>query len=313
MQTKSFKQTMSDGTEIWINRWAPDSDSEIKAVIQLHHGLAEHSMRYDRLGSVLAENGFVLNAYDMRGHGQTAELSISNKTGMFGKLADKKGFDRAVYDLFEITNALKNVYPDKKVVLLAHSFGSFIGQSFIEQFGDKIDGCILCGSAGPRNFEIKAGYILAKVIKLIKGSNKTSKLLNNLCFGSYNKKIENPKTEYDWLSKNEMNVNMYQMDNWCGIPLTTSFYCDMLYGLKKIHNEINIDCIPKKLPIYLIYGSEDPVGNYGKTVKALYEIYKSKKIDNVEIKEFAGDRHELFNEIDCETVENDVMSWISKL
>ena len=73
MQTKSFYQTMSDGCEIWINRWAPDSDVKIKGVVQLHHGLAEHSMRYDRLGSVLAENGYVLNAYDMRGHGQTAE------------------------------------------------------------------------------------------------------------------------------------------------------------------------------------------------------------------------------------------------
>lgn len=313
MQTKSFTQTMSDGVEIWINRWSPDSDDEIKGVIQLHHGLAEHSMRYDRLGSILAENGYVLNAYDMRGHGQTAELAISKKTGGFGKLADKKGFDRAVYDLFEITNAVKNVYPGKKVILLAHSFGSFVGQSFIEQFGDKIDGCILSGSAGPRKMTVAFGYVLAKLVKLFKGADNTSKLLGNLSFGSYNKKINNPKTEYDWLTKNEMCVSMYQMDNWCGIPLTTSFYCDMLYGLKKIHNIINIDCIPKQLPVLLMYGSEDPVGSYGKTVKKLFEIYKSKKIEKAEIKEYSGDRHELLNETDCETVEKDIIDWVNKL
>ena len=83
MQNKSFTLTMRDGMEIFLNRWMPDEDKEIKGIIQLHHGLAEHSMRYDRLGSVLAENGYVLNAYDMRGHGKTAENAEKKGTGLF--------------------------------------------------------------------------------------------------------------------------------------------------------------------------------------------------------------------------------------
>ena len=129
---------MDDGYELCLNRWQPDSEEDIKGVVQLHHGLAEHSLRYDRFGSVLAENGWVLNAYDMRGHGRSAEIADKNGTGIFGKLADKKGFDRAVLDLKAVTDNLKNDFPGKKTILMGHSFGSFVAQGFIEEYGNDI-------------------------------------------------------------------------------------------------------------------------------------------------------------------------------
>lgn len=313
MQTKSFTQTMSDGFEIFINRWAPDSDEDIKGVIQLHHGLSEHSMRYDRLGSVLAENGYVLNAYDMRGHGKTAENAVAKKTGMFGKLADKDGFNRVVKDLYEVTNALKNVYPGKKTVLLGHSFGSFVSQAYIEQFGDQIDGVILSGTAGPQRPLIFFGRIAANLVKLFKGGDYVSTLLDKLSFGSYNKRIENPKSKYSWLSANEMAVSMYEMDNWCGIPLTTSFFCDMVGGLNQIHKPSNMKKIPENLPVFFFYGDQDPVGGYGKTINKLFDIYKKNGLQRIEAKAFEGDRHEVLNELDCEVVEKDIMEWISSI
>lgn len=313
MQTKSFSQIMSDGTEIWINRWAPDSDDQIKGVIQLHHGIQEHSMRYDRLGSVLADAGYVLNAYDMRGHGHTAELAIEAKKGMFGKLADKDGFDRIVCDLYEITNAVKIVYPGKKLILLTHSFGSFVGQAFIERFGNKIDGCVLLGSAGPDNFRIRLGQIIAHTLKTIKGSDYVSEFLYNLAMGSYNKKIKNPKDKFSWLSVNELNVDIFNMDNWCGIPLTNSILCDLTDGLLNIHSRSNMKKIPKDLPVYIAYGDGDPVGNYGKTVEKLFRVYKKIGISNVQIKKYENVRHELLNEDIKETVENDIIDWFSKI
>lgn len=313
MQTKSFSQIMSDGTEIWINRWAPDSDDQIKGVIQLHHGIQEHSMRYDRLGSVLADAGYVLNAYDMRGHGHTAELAIEAKKGMFGKLADKDGFDRIVCDLYEITNAVKIVYPGKNLILLSHSFGSFVAQAFIERFGNKIDGCVLLGSAGPDNFRIRLGQIIAHTLKTIKGSDYVSEFLYNLAMGSYNKKIENPKDKFSWLSVNELNVDIFNMDNWCGIPLTNSILCDLTDGLLNIHSRSNIKKIPKDLPVYIAYGDGDPVGNYGKTVEKLFRVYKKIGISNIQIKKYENVRHELLNEDIKETVENDIIDWFSKI
>ena len=311
MQMKSFTLKMDDGYELCLNRWMPDTEEEIKGVIQLHHGLAEHSLRYDRFGSVLAENGWVLNAYDMRGHGRSAEIADKNGTGIFGKLADKKGFDRAVLDLKAVTDNLKNDFPGKKTILMGHSFGSFVTQGFIEEYGNDIDACILCGTAGPRRALVTVGSIAAHVITFFTGKNKCVPLLDKLSFGSYNQRITNPRTEVDWLSANELNVDMYKMDNWCGFPLTASFYCSMTEGLCKIHKNSNIKKIPVNLPVFFIWGSEDPVGDYGKTIKELIEIYKSRGM-KVDFKEYPGDRHEILNENNKEEVEKDIIDWIDK-
>ena len=308
---KSFMLKMDDGYELSVNRWMPDTEEEIKGVIQLHHGLAEHSLRYDRFGSVLAENGWVLNAYDMRGHGRSAENAEKNGTGIFGKLADKKGFDRAVLDLKAVTDNLKNDFPGKKTILMGHSFGSFVSQGFIEEFGSSIDACILCGTAGPRPALVGFGSFFAHLITFFTGKNKIVPLLDKLSFGSYNARIQNPRTEFDWLSANELNVDMYKMDNWCGFPLTASFFCSMTEGLVKIHKSKNMKKIPSSLPVFFIWGSDDPVGSYGATIKKLIEIYKSNGI-KVDFKEYPGDRHEILNENDKETVEKDIIEWVNK-
>ena len=310
MQIKGFAFKANDGTELWINRWAPDPEEEIKGIVQLHHGLAEHSLRYDRIGSILAENGYVFNAYDMRGHGKTAELAVEAKTGMFGKLADKDGFARVVEDLHEVIDSYKKEYPGKKIVLLGHSFGSFVAQGYIENYGKDIDGCVLCGTAGPRDALIFFGKIAVSLIKAIRGGNSFVPFLDTLAFGNYNEKTEK-KTNHDWLSRNEMNVQMFFSDKWCNIPLTTSFYSDMMTGLSTIHNRSNIDNIPKELPLYMIYGGQDPVGDYGKTVQKLYKIYCRKGIKNIVIKEYLEDRHEILNEVDKEVVESDLLAWLN--
>ena len=313
MMMKSFTLKMDDGYELCLNRWQPDTEEEIKGVIQLHHGLAEHSLRYDRFGSVLAENGYVLNAYDMRGHGRTAEVAEKNGTGMFGKLADKKGFDRAVADLKAVTDNLKNDFPGKKTIVMGHSFGSFVTQGYIEEHGNEIDACILCGTAGPRPALVTVGSIATHIITFFAGKNKCVAMLDKLAFGSYNQRVKNPRTEFDWLSANPSNVDMYKMDNWCGIPLTASFFCSMMEGLTKIHKSANMKKIPTTLPVFFIWGSEDPVGSYGATIKNLIEIYKSNGMEKIDQKEYPGDRHEILNEDNKEEVENDIISWVSKL
>lgn len=310
MQLKSFFQTMSDGNEIWVNRWIPDNENEIKGVIQLHHGLSEHSLRYDRLGNVLTELGFVLNAYDMRGHGKTAENAEAKGTGKFGKLADKDGFNRVVEDLHETIDNLKKEYEGKKIVLLGHSFGSFISQAYIEDYGKDIDGCILCGTSGPKGMIVDFGKIIVNIAALFCGKDSVLKSLKQISFGSYNNRIKNPVSDLAWLSQNEDNIKIYEMDKWCGTELTTSFYKDMLTGLKRIHNKNNIKKIPQNLPVMFIYGTDDPVGNYGKSILKLAEIYTNDGLDSVTVKAYENDRHEIFNEADKETVEQDVINWV---
>lgn len=311
MKVNSFSLKMNDGCEIFLNRWEPDAPEDIKGVVQLHHGLAEHSMRYDRLGSILAENGYVLNAYDMRGHGKTAETAIAKGEGRFGQLARKNGFETAVEDLAFIIESLKKDYPDKKIVLLGHSFGSFISQGYIEKYGERIDGCILCGTSGPQIPLAPIGKVVAKVVRAFKGPDATSKFLTKLSFGSYNKHIANPQTADDWISLNELNRQMYEMDKWCGFPLTVSFFVDITTALSTIHKKKNMKTVPTNLPVFFIYGKEDPVGGYGKTIEKLYEIYQKNGVKNLQIKGYENDRHEIFNEDDKETVEKDVLQWLS--
>lgn len=320
MALKSFSFKTKDGFEHWINRWIPDADPsapeespKIKGLVIFNHGLAEHSMRYDRFGTVLSENGYVFNAFDMRGHGRTAEISLTNKNGMFGKLADKNGFERVVDDVDEIMDELISAYPGVPVILMAHSFGSFVAQSYIERYHGKIKGCILIGTAGPRPLLIGFGDFFAKLTKLLVGPDKESHLLEVLAFGSYNSRIKNCQSPFDWLTKDQLILKMHESDVWSNIHLKISFFCDMMHGLKTIHKKSNMAQIDKDLPIYLLFGSDDPVGDYGKTPKALAACYKKLGIQNVTVKEYPGDRHEILNETDREQVEKDILEILGKI
>ena len=311
MQNKSFFQTMSDGCEIWVNRWIPDDGTEIKGIVQINHGLCEHSMRYDRLGSVFADNGYVLCAHDMRGHGRTAQNAESKNCGKFGYLSDKDGFNRVIDDLKEITLKLKEDFPNKKTILFGHSFGSFVSQGFIEKYADVIDSCVLCGTSGPNPLS-KIGYLLSGLICVLKGKKNTCKLLEKIAFGSYNKRIPNATSPKAWLSVSEANIMLYEGDAWCNFSLTNSFYHDMTGGLSQIHSKKNMKKIPKNLPLLFIYGTEDPVGNYGKSINALVDIYKNDGMSEITVIPYEGYRHEILNDEIKETVEKDVLEWIAK-
>ncbi|MBR4790834.1 MAG: lysophospholipase [Treponema sp.] len=317
MALKSFSFKTNDGTDLWVNRWIPESNdpekpAEIKAVIVFNHGLAEHSLRYDRFGSILSENGYVFNAFDMRGHGRTAEMAIEKGTGDFGKLADKNGFKKAVGDVDELIDAVTKEYPGVPVILMAHSFGTFIAQYYIENYHGKIKACILSGTAGPRLPLTTAGNIAANIIKFFCGKNSVVGLLDKLSFGSYNARIKDLESIHDWLSKDKTVVQMYDSDKWCGFPLKTIFFCDMTAGLCNIHKKSNMAKIDKDLPIYMLWGSEDPVSDYGKTIRQLAECYKQLGIQNVTLKEYPGDRHEILNETDKDQVEKDILQLLEQ-
>jgi alpha-beta hydrolase superfamily lysophospholipase len=311
MQTQNFYQKMNDGTEISVNRWLPDEGQEIKGIVQLIHGMVEHAVRYDRLGSILAENGWVLSAHDLRGHGKTALRAEQKGTGMFGFLAEKDGFNRVVNDVDEIIMKVKNDFSGKKTVLLGHSFGSFIAQSYIENHAAHIDACVLCGTAGPQRALTTVGALCARFTALLHGKKAHSDFLWKTAFGGYTKRIPDAKNGQEWLSRDTSDVQMYLDDKWCGFNPTVGFYCDMTYGLKKIHKTSNMKKIPCGLPVFIIFGSDDPVGSYGKTIKKLIEIYKKNGMTDVTFKEYPGARHELFNEWNRDEVTADFLAWIN--
>lgn len=310
MTTNTFYQTMQDGTEINVMRWIPDG--EIKGVIQLSHGMSEHSLRYDKMGCILAENGWVLSAHDHRGHGKTAQKAEAAGTGMFGYLADKDGFNKVESDLMEVILNLKADYPQKKCFLVGHSFGSIVAQNFMEKRGDEVDGVVLCGTTGPRQGITNVGKALFGLNALLLGKKHRSPFDANIAFFGYNSKVPRPrKSKFAWLSKNDFNVQMYEADQWCGVTPTAEFFLEIVRGLHQVHKAQAMKAIPKNLPVYCIYGSEDPVGGYGKTIKKLIQAYKNNGMSDVTERVWQGDRHEIFNEFDGEQVIDDMLKWIA--
>ena len=297
---KSFI-TMSDGKEIMFHSWT--GENAPKAVVVISHGMSEHVSRYNDFASVLVSKGFDVFGEDHRGHGESA-------VGRYGYLADKNGFFRVVEDIHEEILSLHERYPDTKIFLFGHSFGSFVSQCYIEKYASSIDGCILCGTAGPRKALISVALVLARIVAFIGGKKRPSKFLNKIAFGSYNERITDKKTDFDWLSRDEKQVNAYMGDGECGFLCTSGFFCDMFKGFKYIHKNSHIKEIPEYLPVFFITGTADPVGTYGETVQNLVDIYKNNGIKDVDHKLYEGARHELINETNRDEVISDVISWL---
>ena len=310
MQTEKFFQTMKDGTEIAVNRWIPDNEEDIKAVIVLSHGMLEHALRYDRIGSDFADKGFVFSGHDHRGHGRTAFNAEQKGTGEFALLSKSDGFNLVVSDLEEIIGKVKADFPGKKVILLGHSFGSFVAQAFIERAGKSIDGCVLSGTSGPRRSAVRGGLFVTSLMMLFHKKNYKSIALQKMAFKGYNDRFGEIKTGLEWLSKSESNIEMYMNDSWCGGVATLGFFRDIFKGLNDIHKKNNMKKIPSSLPILFIAGEEDPVGDYGKTIRALASDYKNNGVKVVDTKFYEGYRHEILNEEISERVMDDIVSWI---
>lgn len=310
MQTEKFFQTMKDGTEIAVNRWIPDNEEDIKAVIVLSHGMLEHALRYDRIGSDFADKGFVFSGHDHRGHGRTAFNAEQKGTGEFALLSKNDGFNLVESDLEEIIGKVRADFPGKKVILLGHSFGSFVAQAFIERAGKSIDGCVLSGTSGPRRSAVRGGLFVTSLMMLFHKKNYKSIALQKMAFKGYNDRFGEIKTGLEWLSKSESNIEMYMNDSWCGGVATLGFFRDIFKGLNDIHKKNNMKKIPSSLPILFVTGEEDPVGDYGKTIRALASDYKNNGVKVVDTKFYEGYRHEILNEEISERVMDDIVSWI---
>lgn len=307
-ETQEF--VMSDGNKNIVHSWLPET--EVKAVLLISHGMAEHVERYKHFADLLTKDGFAVYGEDHRGHGKTAQLAKEEGKGDFGFLAEKDGFFRVVDDIYEEALKLKDMYKGKKLFLFGHSFGSFVTQCFIEKYGSCLDGCIICGTAGPRKATVATAKFIGNCIKKLRGAHSISKTMDSLAFGSYNSHIKKARTKVDWLSRDNNAVDAYIADPWCGFMCTIGFFCDMFAGLSFIHKKESIKGIPQNLPVYFIDGTGDPVGSYSKTVQNLYKIYKENGMADVSLKLYENARHELLNEINRDEVENDAKNWLLK-
>jgi alpha-beta hydrolase superfamily lysophospholipase len=295
-----------DGARLALYEWpAPASP---KAVVQITHGLAEHAGRYDRLARALTAAGYAVFASDHRGHGKTAR--DPSELGFFG---EESGFKTLVGDLLAVNREIASRHPTLPRILLGHSFGSFVSQAYLFEHATTLKAVVLSGTASANRFAVAPGIGLAQVLRMRLGPRGTSKLLQQLSFGSYNDAFKPTRTEFDWLSRDPDEVDKYVADALCGFDTTVQGWIDLLGGLLYIRSSERQRRLPKDLPIYLLSGTADPVGEMGKGPTRLSQQYGAAGLTRVKLNLYASARHELFNETNRDQVTAELIAWLDSV
>ena len=279
-----------------------------KGVVQISHGMAEHARRYDTFAKFLNANGYIVYADDHRAHGMT-----STKQSAKGVKGYHKGdiYNDTVRDEIAITAYLKKRF-GLPVVYLGHSYGSMVGQRYIE-LPNESSGAIFSGSACMKGAVLGMGSFIADLQYAVIGGEKAGKLLDKLSFGSYNGKFRKDKTAFAWLSRDKEQVRKYIFDEQCGYVMSVAFFKFFFSGLKASYKKENLAGIDRNKPIAIFSGSADPVGGAGKLVDKLYKQYVGLGVKDVSIKLYDDARHEILNETNNAEVYADVLGAIDKM
>ena len=280
-------------------------DAEPRAIVQIIHGIAEYIDRYDEFMSFLADNGIIAVGTDHLGHGKSIESE--EQTGFF---AYDNGWDYVVRDEEVLRLAMHENYPELPIIVFGHSMGSFMARTLLIRYPDAFNAAIISGTGNQGPALVNGGLFMGNLVTGLKGAHHYSKFLNNLAFGSYNKIYDNPKTEYDWLSRDEANVQKYIDDPLCGFIPSCSLFRDMMTGVKFITNKKNLTAMNKDMPVYFMSGDMDPVGECGKGVQKAYNNFLEAGMKDVSIKLYPGGRHEMLNEINKDEVYTDILAWL---
>lgn len=290
--------------QIHACRWVPERTP--KAVLQIVHGIAEYIERYEDFANYLNGLGILVVAEDHMGHGQSV-----NGGGVRGYFHG--GWFTAVADTMTLLGDTREQYPDIPYILFGHSMGSFMARTILCKYPDSgISAAIICGTGW------QPAALLPPVIGVIdavckkNGETNPNEFLQNLVFGSYNRRVEHPRTAFDWLSRDAKQVDAYIAHPMCGFTASAGLLRDMMQGILFIEQPKNLAAMRKELPVHFIAGGDDPVGSYGKGVRKAAEAFRKAGMQKVSQRIYPLCRHEILNEINREEVYEDVAQWIQK-
>ncbi|RBP05672.1 alpha-beta hydrolase superfamily lysophospholipase [Roseiarcus fermentans] len=288
-----------DGARLLGRRWLPEGPP--RAVVQIAHGLAEHSQRYARLAAALNQAGFAAYASDHRGHGPSAA------PGDLGHFADRDGWAIALGDLWTFNRLIAAEQPGAPLVFFGHSMGSFLGRGFVAAHSDALAGAVFSGSNGKPPALAALGRLIARIERLRLGRKGKSALLNQMMFGDFNKPFAPARTAVDWLSRDPAEVDKYVADPLCGFPFTTQLAVDLLDALAALARPESLAPIRKDLPIYVFSGEKDPVGA---NISGLIDAMQAAGFTRLTTRIYPGARHETLNETNREEVTADLIAWL---
>lgn len=300
----SFKSA-DEVTTIHGYCWRPEGKP--KAVVHICHGMVEYIERYEELAEQLCRKGYVVFGADMLGHGR----SVVNKN-CFGYFGEHNGNWRLLSDMVILQGLAKREYPGLPYYMLGHSFGSLLVREFVERFPDSVDGIILLGTMCQSNLLVLTGKILCNLIAAMhkEGYRYRSTFLNDLVIGRMDHYFKEDNVRNSWLSRDRQEVNLYNSKPECNFIFSVGAYRDMMVGLLECNNKKNLERIPSGMPVLLMSGEQDPVGEFGKGPKKLYRIYKALGLD-CRLRCYKNNRHEILHDSDRETVFKDLLKWLN--
>jgi alpha-beta hydrolase superfamily lysophospholipase len=278
----SFTFDAADGRKIFTYRWLPSGP--VRGVLQVSHGMGEHALRYRVPLQPLLDAGIAIYANDHRGHGKTA--TNKNELGDFGGA----GFAGLVDDKARLTKIAHGEHPDKKLVLLGHSMGSFAAQIYVVDHSDLIDGLVLSGSAAFDLLQAPRGGLRS----VGEGMGKT-------------------RTPFDWLSRDEKEVDAYIADPLCGFTVNDASRNSMFAAGAVAVDPKQLARIRKDLPLYIFAGDKDPINADLTRLRPLVERYRDAGIADITTDFYPDGRHEMLNETNRDEVVCNLQNWLERV
>ncbi|PFL17258.1 alpha/beta hydrolase [Bacillus cereus] len=294
--------TALDGSEIYLRKWLPEADP--RGIIQIAHGMTEHAGVYTDFIAALLEAGYGVYAHDHKGHGKTVKREED-----YGHFEPNVGWNEAVSDVIFVSETIRKEQTCP-LFLLGHSMGSFLSRRAVQLKGELYDGFLISGTGGNPGILGSIGHKVATIEMKLRGAKTKSPMLNFLSFGNFNSHFKPNRTEFDWLSSDNSQVDKYIADPLCGFICTTSFYRELFSGVLEVNKLDEFKKTPKNLPIHIFSGDRDPVGDMGKGVKEVYENYKKCDVRDVTLRLYENGRHEMFHEVNRDEVFQDLISWL---
>ena len=302
MQRKDITiKSNCDNLLISVTMFIPDGD--IKGIFQISHGMAEHKERYYDFLEYLSNNGYIAVISDHRGHGK----SVKTKEDL-GYFYDNNA-EYIVEDIHQITLYVKELYPDKEMILFGHSMGSMVVRKYIKKYDEDINKLIICGSPSKNTF-VNLAISIIKIMKVFKGEKYKSKFIQNLAIGNYNKSVENPKSDNSWICANNEIVEKYDNDELCGFIFTLNGFENLFKLMKSIYVKKGWELKNKEMPILFIAGNNDPVIINENKWKESQEFLKEVGYTNIKGKLYKNLRHEILNEKNKLETYNDIINFI---
>lgn len=291
-------------SKIHAVKWIPEAEKPV-CIFQIVHGMAEHIERYDEFARFLAQKGILVVGDDHLGHGKSVP-----EGGTYGYFCKEDAAIVLVRDEHRLKKMIQEQYPGVPYLIMGHSMGSFIVRNYLFSYGSGVNGAIIVGTGMQSKITLLAARTVTAVQKLFLGPKHVGRFIDRASFGKFNDRFRPIRTKADWLSRNEENVDRYLADSMCGFVFTLNGFAALFQLIRNCYDTDKIEKMPKQLPVLLLSGADDPVGNYGKSVEAVYRSYLKHGMQNVQMKLYEKDRHELLNEVDREQVYGEIYRWI---